>query len=308
MTGEIPFSRWRPLGRKALRLPGLRALHPLARRVLAVAGPPELVAQSGRPVRSPRGECQGLTILSANLWHDWPRYRRLADRLEAFAGLVEAQGVDVILLQEVARTPNLRVDEWLAERLDMAYVYSRANGHAASIGFEEGLAVFSRFPLADPQLIRLSPPGEPFIRRMALGATLDTPCGEILAVSVHLSLRRGRNAAQQALLRRWIPSIAGERCAFIGGDFNAQESSAPIAQAQRAWLDTYRALFPVQDGTTHELRWPWGPAIRRNRFDYVFLRPAGRAWQVLRARHLQSPGLPHSDHRAVLAQLAPLTP
>ena len=68
---------------------------------------------------------------------------RQAQRLEGFAGMVKDENVDVILLQEVTHRSEYHVDQWLSERLGMAYVYSRANGHESGIGFEEGLAVLS---------------------------------------------------------------------------------------------------------------------------------------------------------------------
>ena len=131
------FSRLRPIARSLFRFPGLRALHPLARRVLAVAEPAGRLSWRATPSQPVLKECGMLTVLSANLWHDWPRRRGWPQRLEALAQLVEAEGADIVLLQEVARTPALRADEWLARRLGMAYAYARANGHEAAIGFEE---------------------------------------------------------------------------------------------------------------------------------------------------------------------------
>ncbi len=52
--------------------------------------------------------CGELTVVSANLWHDWPRFRRLKERLEVFVRLIEEQQADLILLQEVARALNAR--------------------------------------------------------------------------------------------------------------------------------------------------------------------------------------------------------
>jgi endonuclease/exonuclease/phosphatase family metal-dependent hydrolase len=241
--------------------------------------------------------------MSANLWHDWPRYRGQSERLESFARLVESRQVDVLLLQEVARTPHLRVDEWLAERLDMAFVYSRANGHEDAIGFEEGLGVFSRFPLSTPHLRQLSPGGDSFVRRMALGATLATPCGEVLAVSAHLSLRRKRNAAQVAHLREWVESLADSRLAVVGGDFNASEESEQITQTQGVWVDAFRHLHPDAEDATHVVRWPWGGILRQSRLDYVFFHPGRGDWKVMEASHLSAASQPHSDHRAVFARL-----
>ncbi len=300
------FFRLKAIGRWLLCLPGLRLLKPLARRVLAVAEPAGRSFLRPQPLHSTNiNDCQAITALSANLWHDWPRRRGLLERLESFAQLVETEKADVVLLQEVSRTRELRVDEWLAHRLGMAYAYSRANGHEAAIGFEEGLAVFSRFPLIKPHLRQLGIGTNPFVRRLALGATVDTPCGGLLAFSVHLGLRRRHNAIQLSHLRAWVAEIAGARPALIGGDFNATERSSQIAHTQRTWLDTFRHLHPQADGTTHELRWPWGGLLYRHRLDYIFLHSGERSWNVLEARHVDAPGGPHSDHRAVLVRLAP---
>jgi endonuclease/exonuclease/phosphatase family metal-dependent hydrolase len=274
-------------------------------RARAVAEPPGRLSIRARPACPASADCDSLTVLSSNLWHDWPRHRRIARRLEDFASLVEAQRADLVLLQEVARTPRLQADEWLGDRLGMAYVYARANGHAGGIGFEEGLAVFSRYPLGEPRLQKLGDGRNPFVRRLGLGASVATPCGELLTFSVHLGLARRRNANQLAHLRHWVAGEAGGNTALIGGDFNASERSAQIAQARCSWQDPFRQLHPEADGTTHELRWPWGGLIRRARLDYIFLKPGAVEWQVMEARHLETPARPHSDHRAVLVRLAP---
>ncbi len=276
------------------------------RRVLSVTEPAGRVSLKALPSGGGTvAEAPGhLTILSANLWHDWPFHRRLPERLERLARLVEAEGVDVVLLQEVARTRHLRSDEWLAGRLGMACAYCRANGHRAGIGFEEGVGLLSRFPLRAPLVRVLGPAAGPFVRRLALGAMLKTPFGPILTFSVHLGLRARRNAAQVAHLQRWVAQVAGERMALIGGDFNAPERSPRIRRVQETWVDTFRHLYPEEDGTTHELRWPWGRPLRRRRLDYIFLRPNGHRWSLVEARHIETPGEACSDHRPVLVRLA----
>ena len=218
---------------------------------------------------------------------------------------MEMESVDIALLQEVARRPTLRVDEWLTRRLGMAYVYTRANGHESAIGFEEGVAIFSRFPLSSPQSQQLGMGSNPFVRRLTLGVDVATPCGPLSVFSVHLGLLRHHNVRQMAHFFSWVTSIARNGMAVIGGDFNAHEDTRQITQAQNRWVDTFRRLHPHADGATHELRWPWGRPLRRHRLDYLFLQPDHRSWQVLDARHLHAPGGPHSDHRAVLARLAP---
>ena len=293
--------------RKLLSLPGFRILLPLARRVAGVTEMPGRISFQAMPARetSVRG-CQGLTVISANLWHDWPKRRRVVERLEAFARLVDEHQADILLLQEVARTTDFWTDQWLAHRLGMAYVYSRANGHLGGIGFEEGLAVFSRYPLGRPVLRQLSPVNNQFVHRLALGTQIQSPCGNLLAFSVHLSLMEKQNASEATHLTDWVDDVSREGPALVGGDFNAGEGSNQIKQLQRSWLDTFRHLNPFADGATHELHWPWGRALRRARLDYIFLKARRDQWKVLEAHHLETPGERHSDHRAVLLRLAPI--
>lgn len=293
--------------RKLLSYPGLRFLCPLARRVAGVIEAPGRVTVQGMPARKVLvRECQGLTVISANLWHDWPKRRRAVERLEAFARLVDEHRADVLLLQEVARTTGFWTDQWLARRLGMAYVYSRANGHLDGIGFEEGLAVFSRYPLSEPVLHQLSPEENQFARRLVLGAQIASPCGKLLAFSVHLGLIGKQNSDQAAKLDGWVHTISKDETALVGGDFNAGEHSKQIKRLQGSWLDTFRHLNPFSDGTTHELRWPWGKPLRRDRLDYIFLKANREEWKVLEALHLETLGERHSDHRVVLLRLAPV--
>jgi endonuclease/exonuclease/phosphatase family metal-dependent hydrolase len=301
-VGWAWFARMKPSVHRLLRLPGLAALIPMARRVASVATPARFLSFRAHPAVLTSSECSTITVLSANLCHDWPRHRQLPQRLEAVARLIESEGVDVALLQEVTRTPKIRADEWLSDRLGMAYLYSRANGHESAVGFEEGLAIYSRFPLSMPSLTRLQP-GSPFTHRLGLGARVETSCGHLQVFSVHLSMLPNQNAEQMSYLQNWISSIAGGHTTVIGGDFNTHEDSPQITQAQGSWVDTFRHLHPQADGFTHAFRWPWGGSWRRRRLDYLFLQPGNLRWRVLNAQHLDAPGGPHSDHRAVLTRL-----
>jgi endonuclease/exonuclease/phosphatase family metal-dependent hydrolase len=336
LGGAPTLSRLRSLGSRLSRVPGL---HRLAAQVRSVAEPAGALSFRRMPgIQRPRHET--LSVLSANLWHDWPRFRDLAERLEDFARLVEQTQADLLLLQEVVRTPTLHAGAWLAERLGMSFVYSRSNGHRGGIGFEEGLAVLSRYPLGQPALNQLSQGSNPFVRRMALAVPVNIPSGErsesqILACSVHLGISRNENARQLTRLQSWIAGLAGGGPALVGGDFNTHETSPQMqlvrkksdAQAtpvqphppvqpnrggegweahdrrSKGWLDTFRHLHPDAEGTTHTLRWPWGGTLLRHRLDYIFLQPGSPEWQVLETRHLDAPGGPHSDHRAVLTRL-----
>jgi endonuclease/exonuclease/phosphatase family metal-dependent hydrolase len=290
--------------RKFLLFSQIPSVRKWSQRIRAVIRPSLHIDIRHKIVRTHRLTSNCITVLSANLWHDWPFRRRLPERLESFARLVEAEGADVVLLQEVFRTAGLSADQWLADRLGMAYSYSRVNGDKAAIGFEEGLAIFSRFPLAEAQTRHLGMTSG-VTRRLALASEVRSPLGKFLAVSVHLGLLRGPNRSQWVDLFNWVGDITRGRTAFIGGDFNTHESSEQIARAQRSWVDTFRSLNPEADGTTFEIRWPWGTPFFRRRFDYIFLRQGQSDWRVMDARHVESAELLHSDHTAVITRVKP---
>jgi endonuclease/exonuclease/phosphatase family metal-dependent hydrolase len=285
-------------------LQGRQPLGWLVRRVAAVMRAPAAPTLRAAPVRLSGQPHEPITIISANLWHDWPRYRRLSDRLEAFACLVEAEGAQVVLLQEVARTSDFQADAWLAQRLGMGYAYFRANGDSKMVGFEEGVAIFSRFPLREPRARSLGSAGRGLVRRVGLGATLDVGSCELLVFSVHLGLGPVGNRRQLNHLRAWVGNLAGDRPAVIGGDFNVGENAKRMATTRLTWLDLFRQRTPHGKASTHEVRWPWGRVARRSRLDYMFLLPGRHPWRVLDARHICSEGIAHSDHKAVLVRMA----
>lgn len=279
-------------------------LPPGLRHAASVAEPAGRATWHAAPKIAPRTSCESVTVMTANLWHDFPRYRSQSDRLERFARLVEEYDADILLLQEVSRRPGLEADDWLANRLGMAYLYARVNGHA-DIGFEEGLAVFSRFPLDDAHLRHLSPGCNPFVRRLALGASVQTSCGPLLAISVHLALTQKKNWHQIQDLQNWIEQMPADTGLVVGGDFNTPEQSHQIKHIGKQWTDTFRHLHPDREAVTHELKLPWGTPMLRHRLDYIFLRPGRPSWQVLDARLLETRGGPHSDHHSMLARLVP---
>ncbi len=288
-----------------LALPGVRQARPLALRVHAATTPAVHVTVRRGPRVEPVAPPTRLTVLAANLWHDWPRHQRWPQRLESFAALAESVDADILLLQEVARTPMLHADRLLAERLGMAMASTRANGDLDAIGFEEGPAILSRFPFGDIHVRRLTQGHNLLVRRVGLAAHVDTPLGTLLVVSAHLGLVQRHNAAQIRRLRSWVGAVSTGSPAVIGGDFNAPEQRAEMTATSAQWTDTFRSLHPHGEAPTHTR-----PAHRRGprhrRLDYVFLaQPPGRAWEILEAAHLDAPDGPHSDHRAVLTRIAP---
>ncbi len=272
--------------------------------VREIMQPPVEIQHMRRLDSSVSENCRPLNFITANLWHDWPRFKNITQRLEAFASLAAAENADILLLQEAARTPHLHASEWIAQYLDMHLLYAPSNGHPG-IGFEEGLAILSRFPLSRPSLRRLGGSSKrSFVHRMALGASVETPCGEFRVFSVHLGLNARQNYRQVHDLTTWVAMIDHQTPVLIGGDFNAAEDSPQIQHARRVWTDTFRRLHPHSEAVTHTLRWPWGGILKEHRLDYIFLHNPQQSWSVLDSRHLTSPKMPHSDHHAVFTRLA----
>ncbi len=246
-----------------------------------------------------------MTVLCANLWHDWPRGRRLAERLEAFAELVLHASVDLVLLQEVMRSSAVHADEHLSERLGMDCVYARAHGHRTLAGFEEGVAILSRLPLRAPRAVALGPRRGRLLRRLALAARVEVEGAPLVVVTAHLALRHRRNTRQLRALETFVDEVAGSETALVGADLNAHETRPEIRSLLGRWRDLYRLAHPEGDATTFEWRGPLGrPAIRR-RLDYLLLRPGAPDWRCVEIARTEAPGGGHSDHRALLARLEP---
>jgi len=272
-------------------------------RIISVVKPSGKVYIIAEPeLRIEDSEPKPITILSANLWHDWPRNRRLKERLRCLVELVKHEKVDLLLLQELTRTSDFEADKWLSDQLGMAYIYSRTNGNAPDIGFEEGLAIFSRYPIKNHRLAQLSDQKNPFSRRMALGTCIETGGGDFLAYTVHLGLLRRQNFKQISRLKEWVEQESGCIPAVIGGDFNAQENTSQIRSATTTWQDSYRSLNPEGNDHSHEIHWPWGKVIKRSRLDYLFLRRGNHPWRIDEARHLATVEYPLSDHKPVLVK------
>ena len=299
----LVYKRIKSIGGSLVRSIKNTQIKPLIRRLLSVAKPSGKVYFVSEPkVDSVETLSRAITIMSVNLWHDWPRNRRLMERLECFIELVLSEKVDILLLQELMRTTDFHADKWISERLGMAYVYSRSNGNAPGIGFEEGLAIFSRFPIKNHRLAQLSDQSNPFSRRMALGTSLEINGGEVDVYSVHLGLLGRQNRKQFSHLKNWVEEQSGQIPAIIGGDFNSSEHTPQMQAARTTWHDSYRHTNPNGNEYSHELRWPWGNVMRRSRLDYLFLRQGSNTWKVDEARHINTAKCPLSDHRPVLVK------
>ncbi len=176
-----------------------------------------------------------LRVLVFNMLHGFPGGEARMARADRLVATMQDLGVDVALLQEVSHTGrDGHLAAYVAERVEMNWVYARANGHLAAIGFEEGEAILSRFPLEDVRFTELLPQAGMFEHRIALEATLRTQAGKIRLVSVHLTDGDPQvNRAQARALQAFVADRSTP--ALIGGDFNALPESATMRTLRQTW-------------------------------------------------------------------------
>jgi endonuclease/exonuclease/phosphatase family metal-dependent hydrolase len=262
-----------------------------------------------------------LRVATVNLLHGFHSEEdasTLVDRLALVAEALRHEEVDVVGVQEASITSyGGNVAQELAHQLGFRFVYQRANPNveglteeendalARLIGFEEGSAILSRFPIIDREDIELPRPF-PYEGRIALRATLATIWGHIDVYVTHFTADReetdNRLAQAQAMVE-WITSNPRELPAFLMGDFNDLEGSPPIDLLTAEFVDTYRVIDPTGPGYTSR---------NDRRIDYLFLVPgqafAGEvvdAYVFLDSPFLMPDGsyLWASDHFGVLAEI-----
>ena len=160
-----------------------------------------------------------------------------------------------------------------------------------------GIALLSRFPASDWQVLRLPQiPGRfpmylPDARRVivvndepraAVVARLETSVGPLTVVNTHLSFVPGWNRHQLRYIIAELPGLPGPR--LVVGDLNLTS-----AAAQR--ISRLRTLAAV----------PTYPAHRpRRQLDHILTDDPGLA-----RRHWETPLMPISDHRPLVVDVEP---
>ena len=238
-----------------------------------------------------------LAVLSLNLHclkTEGTVYADNAGRMAAIATLVDAESVDVLLLQEACEAPEVSALALLEAALeaktgdDWTAIWRHA--HVAWEGTpdeaDEGLGLLARVPLQNTDTLVYAVQGG--LRRVALSATVATALGALRVTSVHLDfdsadtrLYQARETANAALVD--APALS----ALVGGDLNAQATSAAHqAFGQWGYLDQSASLDP-------------------DRIDHVFVHRA-TPWRASEAALVfATSATAVSDHPGVLVRLAP---
>lgn len=198
---------------------------------------------------------------------------QLAESIRAHPTLA---GADVFLLQEIEAYTSEGASRTrrLAEALELNYVYAPARATAA--GGTHGLAILSRFPIRDVEIIPLKQfdLGRRTRQRIALAATVPVGEADLRVYNLHLDTRINTRARLEQL----VPVVAHARAqsvpqVVIAGDFNANPfrwlgHHFPIFRANQAKaVDKFMAA--------HDFETPFskaGPTCRKGPFGLLRLR------------------------------------
>jgi endonuclease/exonuclease/phosphatase family metal-dependent hydrolase len=176
------------------------------------------------------------------------------------------------------------------------------------MGFVEGPAILSRFPIAASEIYDLPRCQRWLDPRVAHRADVETPAGPLTVFSTHTS----RDDCQTRRVAELAAAPNG-RPAVVMGDLNTTETAPALgAFRDHGFLDLFRSAHPNAPGLTvwQRIDAP-APTVFR-RVDYVFLRPgeareatAVSARLVLNTPQRQDDGstLWPSDHYGVFVEV-----
>lgn len=223
---------------------------------------------------------------------------RMVSELRSHPALREA---DVFLLQEVVRKKGTEPSsaDLLARRLNLHVAFVSPSGEQT----EGGLAIMSRYPLRDVRTRQLQNVNLVFRsrKRVALAATVDSPCGVLRVINAHLDTRI--NPAER--VRQLEPVLEEARSfpgpAIIGGDLNTNDMqwvSHVVPVPYPGWQAAAVRKLMKERGfaTPFETRRPTFDHMKMQ-LDWIFstgLDPVGSAIQPL----------DFSDHHAIWAQFS----
>jgi endonuclease/exonuclease/phosphatase family metal-dependent hydrolase len=174
---------------------------------------------------------QDIKVMSYNIHHANPPSKPDLIDMEAIANTISKLQPDLVALQEVdvntKRSGNLDQAAWLAKKLNMNVFFAKAIDHD---GGEYGVAILSKYPILEKEIIRLptkvETKGEP---RVLATVIVGLPNGRKIKFGcTHLDAQKeetNRLMQAEALISRG----RSEKLPFIlAGDWNARPNSKPI--------------------------------------------------------------------------------
>ncbi|MES1157806.1 MAG: endonuclease/exonuclease/phosphatase family protein [Haliangium ochraceum] len=265
-----------------------------------------------------------LRFVTINLWGENGPHER---RLDLIAAELARLDPDVVALQEVRDAPGKVANqaETLAARLGYRQVFAPSTAWGGGV---EGLAIVSRFPIAESAHRRL-PHATDTEGRIVLSARVEAPSGAMWVHTAHLSYRQHESSHRQDQVVALDAEVVArardnDQPQVLMGDFNTVAESDEIRWLCGLTSLGGRSVF-YQDAWSSAATRPAGPGITwaaenpyrarmgwlrpDRRIDYVFVTAARRDGRgaVRDARVvLDRPdggGVYPSDHAGVLADV-----
>ena len=187
-----------------------------------------------------QGQVAELRVMSYNIHHANPPSRPGVIDLDAIARVIREQNPDLVVLQEVdvntSRSGNINQAVVLAQKLGMNFYFARAIDYG---GGKYGVAILSRYPLTEANLVQLPEDAAPEAEdRVLATAKVTLPGGKAIRFgSTHLDVQNAANRLQQV---QTINSIAAQEQlpVILAGDFNDLPESEAIAELDKVFTRT----------------------------------------------------------------------
>jgi len=169
------------------------------------------------------------TQLRVVTWNLWWRLGDWSTRAEAIAQTLDRLRPDLVCLQEVWQEGGDNQAAALAARFGMFHAFARDQHEK---GVDRGVALLSRWPLADTEHRSLPVPAGVNEPTVALRARVEGPRGQLLLLTTHLLPFPPRSAAREVQVRALVEFIAERQrrppLIVLGGDFNTVPDAGEI--------------------------------------------------------------------------------
>jgi endonuclease/exonuclease/phosphatase family metal-dependent hydrolase len=270
-----------------------------------------------------------LRVVTYNLLHDGAGsgfldgHTHLEDRLEMAIRELQTLDPDIVAVQEASDSRRHgNVPERLARALGFHVVFAPATEHlfglwpldravVSLLGFKEGSAILSRFPIVASQVYELPRCRSWIDRRILLRAELSTAWGPLQMFSTHTA--RGEEC-QMERVGEIVRDQPGASPSLLMGDFNTSETAKGLTtlRNEAGFVDAFRIANPEAQGPTVWQRIEAPDSTVSRRVDFILLRNGPESTVTVRSSRivLDRPGqLPDgsplwpSDHYGVLAEL-----
>ncbi|GAA2441282.1 endonuclease/exonuclease/phosphatase family protein [Streptomyces macrosporus] len=265
-------------------------------------------------------------------WNLWWRFGPWRERRKAITTVLRELRPDIVGLQEVWAAGGENLARHLAEELGMHWVWAASDQpekwrkRLGDPTVDIGVAVLSRRPVVEHEVVRLPAPEDLDDGRLALYALVDAPGHRVPFFTVHLTSALHASAVRREQVGVVAEFVAAHRGGtdfppVVTGDFNAWPDSdeirllggyktAPAVPGQ-VLLDAWEYADPQAPSATWNRANPhvaaaFDPNVR---VDYVHVGPPGpggigRVVAVRRAGDAPVDGVWPSDHAAVVVDLA----